>query len=112
MKRFIIFALIFLLKFSNNLSCHIKFDKIDTLNVYHYVYERRVFNITGQLQNCPSSILVKNISILNPLIKRLSILNVSYIIEKNYLNITTFSRLIGFAPIKIEFYFQDQIEHK
>jgi hypothetical protein len=55
----------------------------------------------GQLEYCPLSINIRNISISNPILKRLSILSVSYLIERNHINITTLARLIGFAPLKI-----------
>jgi hypothetical protein len=107
MKIFIICSLIFFLNIPINRTCNLSFEKIDTLNIIRHVYERDVFNITSELQYCPPSIIVRNISILNPLLKRLSILNVSYLIETNRMNITAFARLIGFAPLTIQLYFQD-----
>ena len=51
--------------------------------------------------------IVKNVSLLNPSLKRLSILNVTYVIEKNSIHITGLARLIGFAPISLQLYLQD-----
>jgi hypothetical protein len=112
MKAFIIFSFIFLLNSHINRACQIEFHKLDSLNMLRHIYERDIFNITGQLSSCPSSITVKNISISNPVLKRLSILNVSYLIETNQLNITTLARLIGFAPLTIQLYFQDGTEYR
>lgn len=110
MKKLIVylyFLIIFLNIFNIN-SCHIEFNQIDTSNIIRHVYERNVLNISGQLEYCPSSLIVRNISILNPILKRLSILNVSYLLERNHINITTLARLIGFAPLTIELYFENR----
>jgi hypothetical protein len=107
-----ILSFIFLLNLNINRACNIEFNNIDTSNVIRHVYEQNIFNITGQLQYCPSSITVRNISIVNPLLKRLSILNVSYFIETNRIHIIAFARLIGFAPLTIELYFEDQNEYR
>jgi hypothetical protein len=107
MKRLILFSFIFFLNFHFNRACEIKFDKLDKLHTIRSPYERDIFNITGQLHYCPSSIIVRNISILNPILKRLSILNVTYFIETNRINITALGRLIGFAPLTIQLYFQE-----
>lgn len=112
MKTLFIFCFIFLLNLVINRACEIKFDKLDESNIFRSAYERDIFNITGQLQYCPSSISVRNISISNPLLKRLSILNVTYLIETNRINITTLARLIGFAPLTIQFYFQDKTGYR
>ena len=77
------------------------------MKIFRRVHEHDIFNLTGQLQYCPSSISVQNISISNPILKRLSILNVSYVLETNRMNITTLGRLIGFAPLTIQLYFHD-----
>jgi len=111
MKIFII-IIIFLFHFSINRACNIQFDNIDAFDIIRHVYERDIFNISGQLEYCPSSLIVRNISILNPLLKRLSILNVSYLIETNRINITTLARLIGFAPLTIQLYFQDESTYR
>jgi len=107
-----ILSFVFLLNVNINQACNIEFNKLDTSNTIRYVYEQDTFNITGQLQYCPSSIIVRNISIANPLLKHLSILNVSYVIETNQINITVLARLIGFAPVTIELYFEDQNEYR
>jgi hypothetical protein len=108
MKALIFF---FLLNIHLNQACSIDFEKLDSLNIIRHVYERDIFNVTGKLQYCPSSITVRNISISNPSLKRLSILNVSYLIEINRLNITTLARLLGFAPLTVQLYFQDGTAH-
>jgi hypothetical protein len=108
MKTFIFFSLIFFLNAPITRACNLAFEKIDRLNIIRHVYERDLFNITGELEFCPRSIAVRNISISNPILKRLSILNVSYIIETNRMNITALARLIGFAPVTIQLYFQDE----
>jgi hypothetical protein len=108
MKTFIIIiSFLFFLNSHINRACKIQFDKLDILNTIRHVYERDIFNITGQLEYCPLSINVRNISLSNPILKRLSILNVSYLIETNHINITALARLIGFAPLTIQLYFQD-----
>jgi hypothetical protein len=112
MKAFIIFSFIFLLNFHINRACNIAFERLDVLNIIRHGYERDIFNISGKLQYCPSSIVVRNISISNPILKRLSILNVSYLIEINRLNITTLARLVGFVPLTIQIYFQDGIGYR
>ncbi|CAF1350650.1 unnamed protein product [Adineta steineri] len=81
-------------------------------NTIRRVHERDIFNITGELQFCPSSIIVRNVSITNPLLKRLSILNVTYLIEPNRINISGLARLIGFAPLTVQLYFQDTNEYR
>ena len=88
-------------------ACNIAFEKLDALNVLRQSFERDIFNISGQLEYCPSSLTVQNISISNPQLKRLSILNVSFLIETNKINVTTLARLIGFAPLTVQFYFKD-----
>jgi hypothetical protein len=110
-KIFLLFFIL-LLNFHINRACHIEFNKLDTSHTLRHVYEQGIFNITGQLQYCPSSIIVRNISLANPLLKRLSILNVSFFIETNQIHITVLARLIGFAPLNIEFYFQDDNEYR
>jgi hypothetical protein len=112
MKTLILISFIFFFNIHINAACNIAFDNLDTLDIIRHVYERDIFNITGQLEYCPSSIIVRNISILNPVLKRLSILNVSYPIETNNINITALARLIGFAPLTIQLYFQDGTEHR
>jgi hypothetical protein len=112
MKTLILISFIFFFNFHINDACNIAFDNLDTLDIIRHVYERDIFNITGQLEYCPSSIIVHNISILNPVLKRLSILNVSYPIETNNINITALARLIGFVPLTIQLYFQDGTEHR
>ena len=107
-----ILSFIFLFNFNINRACYIEFNKLDTENVIRDIYEQSIFNITGQLQYCPSSITVRNLSISNPLLKRLSILNVSYFIETNQIEIVALARLIGFAPLTIDLYFQDQIDYR
>jgi len=107
-----ILSFIFLLNLNINQACNIEFDKLDTLNVIRHVYEQDIFDITGQLQYCPPSIIIRNISIANSLLKRLSILNVSYFIETNQIHIKALARLIGFAPLTIELYFEDQNEYR
>ncbi len=69
----------------------IQFDNLDALDIIRHVYER---------------------DISNPILKRLSILNVSYLIETNHINITTFARLIGFAPLTIQLYFRDESAYR
>jgi hypothetical protein len=103
---------IFLLNFNINRACNIAFNKLDASNVIRNVYEQQIFNITGQLQYCPPWIKVRNISITNPSLKSLSVLNVSYFIETNQIRIILLARLIGFAPLTIELYFEDQVEHR
>ncbi len=110
-KMFSLFF-IFLLNFNNNRACNIDFNKLDASNTLRHVYEQGIFNITGQLQYCPPSIIVRNISIANPFLKRLSILNVSFFIETNQIHITALARLIGFTPLNIELYFEDQNEYR
>ncbi|UJR13551.1 hypothetical protein I4U23_000565 [Adineta vaga] len=113
MKKFIlIFSLIFFIQFSSYQSCDIRFDDVDEHDVIRRVHERDIFNVTGQLQFCPSTLIVRNVSISNPLLKRLSILNVSYLIESNRINITALSRLIGFAPITVHLYLQNTNEFR
>ena len=107
-----ILSFIFLLNSNVNRACNIEFNKLDTLNVIRDVYEQEIFNITGQLQYCPASITIRNISIANPSLKHLSILNVSYFIETNQIHIISLARFIGFAPLTIELYFEDQTEHR
>ena len=109
----ILFFAIFLL--SNNhpsRACHIEFNKLDASHTLRHVYEQGVFNITGRLRYCPPSIIVRNISVANPLLKRLSILNVSFFTETNQIQITALARLIGFAPLNIELYFQDHNDNR
>jgi hypothetical protein len=112
MKTLIIIFFISFFKFPIHRACNIQFNNLDTLDIIRYVYERDIFNITGQLEYCPSSISIRNISISNPILKRLSILNVSYFIETNHVNITALARLIGFAPLTIQLYFQDGKDYK
>ncbi|CAF3775795.1 unnamed protein product [Rotaria sp. Silwood1] len=112
MKRQNIYSFILLLNIGLNLSCNIEFDKVDKLNIYRDVYERNIFNISGQLKYCPSSIIVRNISLLNPLLKRLSIINLTYFIETHHINITAYARLIGFAPLTIQLYLQNQTDYR
>jgi len=69
-------------------------------------------NKIGQLEYCLLSINVRNISISNLILKRLSILNVSCLIETKRINITTLAGLIGFAPLIIQLYFQDQSTYR
>ena len=107
MKTLIILFLLLLVHSPIDRACHITFEKFDEFHVFRHAYERDIFNLTGQLEYCPSSITVQNISISNRMLKRLSILNVSYILETNRMNITTMARLIGFAPLTIQLYFQD-----
>jgi hypothetical protein len=107
-----ILSFIFFLNFNVNRACHIEFKELDTSNVIRHVYERDIFNITGRLQYCPSSINIRNISITNLFLKHLSIVDVSYIIDTKYIHITALARLIGFAPLTIDLYFEDQLEHR
>ncbi len=95
-----------------NRACNIQFDNLDALDIIRHIYEWDIFNITGQLEYCPLSINIRNISISNPILKRLSILHVSYLIEKNRINITTLARLISFAPLTIQLYFQDELVYR
>lgn len=95
-----------------NEACHIEFNKLDQSNTIRHVYEQGIFNITGQLRYCPSSLIIRNISMANPSLKRINILNVSYFIETNRIQITALARLIGFAPLIIQLYFEDQDEFK
>ena len=113
MKRFVILCVIVVVVvFSSTLSraCQISFGQHDPSEPVRHVYERDIFNITGQLQFCPSSFVVQNISISNPLLKRLSVLNVSYYFENDRLNITALARLIGFSPVNIQLFFHGQGE--
>ena len=103
---------IFVLNSRLNAACHIKFNKLDQSNTIRHVYEQGIFNITGQLHYCPSSLIIRNISVANPSLKRISILNVSYFIETNRIQITALARLIGFAPLIIQLYFEDQDEFR
>ncbi|CAF0857439.1 unnamed protein product [Rotaria sordida] len=112
MKRIILYCFILLLNSIINLACNIEFDNIDNLNIYRNVYERHIFNISGQLQYCPSSLIIRNISLSNPILKRLSILNVTFFIQTNRINITGLARLVGFAPLTIQLYFQHDIDHR
>ena len=112
MSTFIVLLFIFLVGSDVSRACHIAFDQVDSADTIRHIYERDIFNITGELHHCPPSILVHNISISNPQLKRLSILNVSYFIENNQINITALGRLVGFAPLKIQLYFQDQFEQR
>jgi len=89
-------------------TCDIKFDRLDAMNITRYIYEEDIFNITGELQHCPSSLIIRNISIANPYLRRLSILNVSFFIETNRIHLTGLARLVGFAPITLELYFKHQ----
>jgi hypothetical protein len=109
-----IFQLTFILLLNSNINraCNIEFNRLNKFDAIRDVYEQDVFNITGQLQHCPSSITIRNISIANPSLKHLSILNVSYFIETNQIHIISLARLIGFAPLTIELYFEDQQEHR
>ena len=107
MKRLLLCALLFIFHVRFNRACQIEFRKLETSNVVRYVYERSMFNVTGRLRFCPPSIVVKNVSLLNPSLKRLSILNVTYVIEKNSIHITGLARLLGFAPISLQLYLQD-----
>ena len=107
--RFIIFLFsIFLSNCCTNEACHVEFNKLDQSHTLRHIYEQGIFNITGQLQYCPSSIIIRNVSLANPSLKRISILNLSYFIETNRIQITALARLIGFAPLTIEFYFENQ----
>lgn len=112
MQRIFIFFFLFFLNLNINQGCNIEFNKIDISRVIRHVYEQDIFNITGKLQYCPQSLIVQNISITNPLLKRLSILNVSYFIETNQIHIIALARLIGFAPLTIELFFQEQIQYR
>lgn len=107
MKIFLTLVVLVLFHSPRYESCHIEFEGLDSMQIFRRVHERDIFNLTGQLEYCPSSIIVQNISITNSMLKRLSILNVSYIIETNRMNITALGRLIGFAPLTIQLYFQD-----
>ena len=107
MKALILSSFLFLFNFPIARACNLAFEKLDTLNIIRHAYERDVFNITGELEFCPPSLTVRNISISNPLLKRLSILNVSYLIETNRVNITVLGRLIGFTPLTVQLYFQE-----
>lgn len=108
MKTLIPLFLLLLIHFPIDRACHITFENLDESHIFRRAYERDIFNLTGQLEYCPSSLVVQNISISNRMLKRLSILNVSYIIETNRMNITTMARLIGFAPLTIHLYFQNR----
>lgn len=112
MWKIYILSFIFFLNLNINQSCNIKFNKIDLSRTIRHAYEQSIFNITGQLQYCPPSITVQNISIANPLLRRLSILNVSYYIETNQIYITALARLVGFAPLTIDLYFQEQNQYR
>ncbi|CAF0898573.1 unnamed protein product [Adineta ricciae] len=113
MTKFIIISLIFFaLQFSSSQSCDIQFDDVDDHEVIRRVHERDIFNATGQLKFCPSALIVQNVSITNPLLKRLSILNVTYFIELNRINITALARLIGFAPLTVHLYFENTNKFK
>jgi hypothetical protein len=112
MRRTSILLVIFVLQVNNSAACHIDFDQLDSTDVIRHIYERSIVNITGQLRDCPSSLIVRNISIANPSLKRLSILNVTYIMETGSMNIHALARLIGFAPLTIQLYFEDRIEHR
>lgn len=94
------------MQFSFTQSCDIQFDDVDDHEVIRRVHERDIFNVTGQLKFCPSSLIVRNVSITNPLLKRLSIFNVTYLIEPNRINITSLARLVGFAPLTVRLYFE------
>lgn len=107
MDRVVILILIFS-SFHRTDACHLLIDHLDSSNILRQSYERDVFNITGELRSCPSSLEVMNISIINPDLKRLSILNVSYFLETRQINITTFARFIGIAPLTIQFYLRAQ----
>ena len=112
MRKTSILLIIFVLQLNNSDACHIDFDQLDTTNVIRHIYERSLVNITGQLRDCPSSLIVRNISIANPSLKRLSILNVTYVIETDGMNIHALARLIGFAPLTIQLYFEDRFDHR
>ena len=112
MKAPIALLLILLVGSDVSRACHIAFDQLDSADTIRHIYERDIFNITGELHHCPPSIVVQNISISNPQLKRLSILNVSYFIENNRINITALGRLVGFAPLQIQLYFHDQVERR
>ena len=112
MKTLIFFSLIFFVSLPIRRACDIKFNDLDDHEINRRVHERDIFNITGQLQFCPSSLTVRNISVDNRLLKRLSILNVTYLLEPNRLNITALARLIGFAPLTIHLYFQTTNEYQ
>lgn len=109
MKFYLICLVVFV---SSNRACQISFDHLDTLNIIRQGYERDIFNLTGELQYCPKSLVPHNISIRNPILKRLSILNVSYLLETHRFNVTVLARLIGFSPLTIQFYFHDGIDKR
>lgn len=110
MKGLFIVAFLIVFHVRFNQTCKIEFRKLDKPNIVRYVYERSLFNITGRLLYCPSSITVRNISLANPSLKRLSIFNVTYVLEKKSIHITGLARLIGFAPITLQLYFQDDVQ--
>ena len=112
MREMIILVFIFLLNLNVYQACNVKFDRLDPLNTTRYVFEQDIFNVTGQLQNCPSFLSIRNISVENRYLRRLSILNVSYFIETNRIHITALPRLIGFAPLDIELYFEKSDQYK
>lgn len=112
MKTIVFCAFLFIFHVRLIRTCQIEFRKLDTSNIVRYVYERNIFNVTGRLRYCPSSISVKNVSLLNHSLKRLSILNVTYFIEKNSVQITGHARLIGFAPMTLELFFRDDFQEK
>lgn len=109
MKRFVILSVI-LVVFCSTIgrACQISFGEVRPSNVVRHVYERDIFNLTGQLEFCPSSFVIQNLSISNPRLKSLSVLNVSYYFENNRMNITALARLIGFTPLSIELFFLGQ----
>ena len=112
MQIFILLCTIILIYSEINQACQIDFDDLDTTGTIRHVYEQDLFNITGQVRFCPRSLVVVNISTLNEDLIRLSIINVTYWIETNQLNISGIGRLVGFAPLTIEFYFRENPEQK
>jgi hypothetical protein len=108
MKRFVILSALVVFCSTISLACQISFGKLQASNVVRHVYERDIFNISGELEFCPSSFVIQNLSISNPKLKRLSVLNVSYYLENNRMNITALARLIGFTPLHIQLFFLGQ----
>ena len=111
MWKIFLISFILLLNYHINQACHIEFDKLDRSHILRHVYEQGIFNITGQLQYCPPSIIIRNVSIANPSLKSLNVLSASFFIETNQIQITVLAKLIGFAPLNIELYFEDNNEY-
>lgn len=104
----ILFICVFFVFFRRISSCSLIVDHLEPSNILRRSYEKDLWNITGELRFCPSFLHVRNLSIINPRLKRLNILNVSFYIETNQLEINLLSRYVGISPLTIEFYFEKQ----